>query len=115
MVKVKAHSGDRLNDQADKLAKEAASTAPRLNLNYMNLPDLSLVLTCDNLVVETSSRRTIKHLYDACFFHDTLQLHRHSDLRLLTEHHHIHWPATSHMLNCNTTEKDQASTSFKQH
>ena len=90
MVKVKAHSGDRLNDKADKLAKEAAFTAPRINLKYMNLPDLSLVLTCDNLVVEASSRRTIKQLFDACSFYETLQLHQHSDIRLLTENHHIH-------------------------
>ena len=81
----------------------------------MNLPDLSLVLTCDNLVVEASSRRTIKQLFDACSFYETLQLQRHSDIRLLTENHHIHWPATSYMLNFNTTEQDKASTSFKQH
>jgi len=60
MVKVKAHSGDRLNDRADQLAKAAAFAAPRLTLKYSNLPEVSLVLTCDNLIVEASSHKSIK-------------------------------------------------------
>ena len=74
MIKVKAHSGDCLNDRADQLAKAAAFTAPRLNLKYMNLPGLSLVITCDNLIVKASSRRSIKQLFNAQYFYKTLQL-----------------------------------------
>ena len=72
MVKVKAHSRDRLNDRADQLAKAAAFTVPRLNLKYMNLPGLLLIITCDNLIVEASSRRNIKQLFNAQYFFETL-------------------------------------------
>jgi len=72
MVKVKAYSGDRLNDRADQLAKAAAFTAPRLNLKYMNLPGLSLVITCDNLLVKAFSRQCIKQLFNAKYFYETL-------------------------------------------
>jgi len=55
MVKVKAHSDDRLNDQADKIAKEAACKASRLNLNYTKIPGLNLVLACNHLIIEAFS------------------------------------------------------------
>ncbi len=115
MIKVKAHNGDRLNDRADTLAKDAAFHAPRLNLNYLALPELALGLTCDNLTVETSSRRCIKQLFEAKSFYDTLQLQRHADLETLTSQQHINWSSTSFMLNHNTSENDRASTSFRQH
>ncbi len=72
MVKVKAHSGDWLNDKADRLAKAAVFAAPRLNLKYTNLPELSLVLTCDNLIIEASSQKSIKCLFNARYFYETL-------------------------------------------
>ena len=115
LVKVKAHSGERLNERADRLAKTAAFSAPRLHLNYLNLPGNRLELTCDYLTVEASSRRCIKSLYEAKHFFQILHLQRNSDIHLLTEQHHIHWSATSFMLNHNTTAKDKASTSFPQH
>jgi len=112
MVKVKAHSGNRLNDKADKLAKAAAVTAPRLNLNYKNLLSLSVVLTCDHLILEASSRKSIKQIFHAKHFYDTLQLQRHANLKILTEHQHINWPATIFMLNHNVSDHDRAATSF---
>ncbi len=115
LIKVKAHSGDRLNDKADKLAKEAAVKAPKLNIKYLNLPGLSVVLTCDHLLIEKSSRKSIKHIFDTKAFYDTLQLGRHDDLKTLTEHHHINWPATNFMLNYNAFEQDRAATSFSQY
>jgi len=115
MVKVKAHSGDRLNDKTDRLAKAAAFAAPRLNLKYSNLPEVSLVLTCDNLIVDASSRKSIKQLFNAKYFYETLQLQRHSDLKILTENQHINWLSTSFMLNHTSSDQDRSSTSFKQH
>ena len=55
LIKVKAHSGERLNERADKLAKKAAFSAFRLHINYLNLPSNKLELTCDNLTMEASS------------------------------------------------------------
>ncbi len=69
MVKVKAYSGDHLNDQADNLAKTAAFSASRLTLNFTSLPGLNLILTCDHLIIEASNRRCIKHLHEAKHFH----------------------------------------------
>ena len=115
MVKVKAHSGVCLNETADKLAKAAAFSSPRLSLHYTNLPGLNLVLACDHLTVEVSSRRCLKQLSDAQLFHQYLQLQRNSKVKTLTELHHINWLATSFMLNYNFTEKDRGSTSFTQH
>ncbi len=74
MVKVKAYSGDRLNDHADQLAKAAAISASRLNLKYTQLLGLNLIIACDHLVIETSSRRCIKQLHDAQHFYQYLQL-----------------------------------------
>jgi len=89
MIKVKAHSGDRLNDRVDKLAKDATLSAPRLNVKYMCLPGLNLKLACANLTLDTSSRKSIKALLDTQCFSKLLQLQRNSDLQILTEHHHI--------------------------
>ncbi len=115
MVKVKAHSGDRLNDKADHLAKAAASSTPRINLTYTKLPGLNLVLAYDHLIVEASSRRSIKQLADAQHFHQYLQLQRNVDVLTLTELQHINWKATSFMLNYSVTDNERASTSFSQH
>jgi len=65
LVKVKAHSRNRLNDQADQLAKAAALSAPRLNILYLSIPGLRLEITCNHLTLKTSSRRYIKNLYKA--------------------------------------------------
>ncbi len=65
MKKVKAHSGVCLNDKADQLAKAAAHSVPRINLNYTRLLGLQLVLACDHLIVEASSRKCVKKLVDA--------------------------------------------------
>ena len=89
MIKVKAHSGDRLNDRADKLAKEAAVSAPRLNIIYLNLPGINVELTVDNLTLETSSRKSIKTLFEAQYFSQFLNLHHNADIKLLMEFHHI--------------------------
>jgi len=74
LVKVKAHSGDRLNDRADKLAKTAAFLAPRLNLNYLWISGLNLEIACDNLTLKISSRRCIKTICDSRHFYQLLQL-----------------------------------------
>ena len=89
MVKVKAHSGDRLNDRADKLAKATAFMAFRLNLLYTRLPGLKLIIACDHLIMKASSRRCIKQLHDAQHFHYHLQLYRNSDIQTLIKHRHI--------------------------
>ena len=115
LVKVKAHSGDILNDQADRLAKAAGSTALQLSINYLSLPSLRLEINYSHLTIEASSRRCVKELCDAKHFSQLLQLQRNSDINLLTAHQHVNWPTTSFMLNFNTTDKDRASTSFKQH
>ena len=112
MVKVKAHSGDWLNDKADQIAKAAAVIAPRINLQYMSIPGLKLVLTCDHLTVDFSSRQSIKQLFEAKAFHELLQLQRNKDIATLTENHHIHWPSTTFMLNYNNSETNRGSTSF---
>ena len=44
-----------------------------------------------------------------------MQLQRNSNIKTLTELHHIYWSATSFILNYNVTDKDRASTSFTQH
>jgi len=115
MTKVKAHSSNRLNDRTDQIAKAAARSAIRLNLNYTRLPDVNLMLTCDYLLIEASSRRCIKQMQEAKNFHQYLQLHRNNDLNTLTKLQHINWSSTSFMLNCNFTDKDCAFTSFAQH
>ncbi len=74
MVKVKAHSDDRLNDQADTLAKDITFSAPQLNLNFMKLLSLNLVLACDHLIIKAFSRSCIKQLQDANHFYQYLQL-----------------------------------------
>ncbi len=89
LVKVKAHSGDRFNDRANKLAKAAAFTAPRLHIDYLSILELKLEIICDNLMMKASSRRSIKSLFDVKYFFHLLNLHRNSDLNILTEHQHI--------------------------
>jgi len=101
LVKVKAHSGDRLNDKADTLAKEAVSTGPRLNINIAAIPDLRLFMACDQLEIEASSRRCIKQLHDAHNLYGLLQLHRFEHNLLLSENQHIRWAATTYMFNNN--------------
>jgi len=115
LVKIKAHSGDRLNDRADRIAKTAAYSAPHLNINYLAIPSLKLEITCDNLTLEASSRKSIKAICEARHFSLFLLLHRNADINLLTEHHHINWSATSFMLNSNTFETDKGNTSFAQY
>ncbi len=68
LVKVKAHSDDQLNDQANKLAKTAAFSAPRLNINYLSISGLNLEIACDNLTLKASSRKCIKTIYEARHF-----------------------------------------------
>ena len=114
-VKVKAHSGDHLNDRADHLAKAAVTVAPRLNIKYLSLPSIKVKINCDYLTLEASSRQSIKTLHEAKHFYHLLQLQRNSDLKLLTEHQHINWNSTSFMLNYNTSDKERGSTSFNQH
>ena len=89
LVKVKAHSGDHLNDQVNQLAKAAATDAPHLNIKYLSLPSIKLEINCDHLILEAFSRRSIKALYEAKHFSHLLQLQRNVDLKLLTEHHHV--------------------------
>jgi len=115
MIKVKAHSGNPFNDRADQLAKAAALSSPRLHIQYLRLPGLNVEITCDFLTLEMSSRRCIKSIFEAKQFFQLLQLQRHSDLYTLTEQHHISWASTSFMLNYNKSDKDKATTSFKQH
>ena len=85
MIKVKAHSGDRLNDHADFLAKAAVVSAPRFNVNYMKILGLRLMIACDHLVIEKSSRKCIKQLHDAQHFHNYLQLQRNKEIKTLTK------------------------------
>jgi len=85
MIKIKAHSRDRLNEWADKLAKDATFSALQLNLHYTKLPDLNLVIVCNHLIIENSSRRCIKQLQDAGHFHNYLQLQRNTAIKTLTE------------------------------
>ena len=115
LVKVKAYSGNQFNDRADKLAKVAAFSAPRLNVNYLSLPGLNIEITCDFLTLKTSSRRCIKSIFEARHFFHLLQLQRNNNLNTLSEHHHINWSITSFMLNYNSSDDDKATTSFKQH
>ncbi len=56
LIKIKAHSGNRLNDRADKLAKAAAFSASRLYINYLRIPGIRLEIACDNLTLKASSR-----------------------------------------------------------
>ena len=112
MVKVKAHSGEILNDWADIIAKTAAHSTSRLNINYLRIPGLNLEVACNNLTLEAFSRKCIKTLYDARHFSLLLQLHRNANLKILTDHYHLNWSATSFMLNYNRTPKDNASISF---
>jgi len=115
MTKVKAHSGDRLNDMADELAKKAVIQSPRLILNLTNIPALRMIMTCDDFHIEMSSRQCLKHLSHAKNFYQFLLLRRSDELLLLSEQHHIHWPTTTFMLNSNQTNIDQSTTSFIQH
>ena len=89
LVKVKAHNSDRLNNWADKLTKAAAFTTLKLNLQYTRLSGYNLVLTCDHLLIEASSRCCIKQLHEAKHFYKNLQLSHNSDLKTLTEYRHI--------------------------
>ena len=115
MIKVKAHSGDRLNELADQLAKKAIQEGPLLNLILTNIPDMRMIMTCDNLAIEASSRQCLKHLSHAQNFYQFLQLRRAQDILLLTKQHHIQWSATTWMLNNNRTNLDRSTTSFTQH
>jgi len=89
MKKVKAHSGDRLNDLADELAKNAVIHSLRLILNLTLIPTLRMIMTCDNLHIEMSSRKCLKHLSHANNFYQFLLLRRSTDLLLLSEQHCI--------------------------
>ncbi len=115
MVKVKAHSGNKYNDRADYLAKAATFSASWLHIHYLSLPGFKVELTCDFLILETSSRRSIKSIFDAKQFFQLLQLQWHFDLNILTEQYHISWASTSFMLNHNASDNDKATTLFKQH
>jgi len=115
MKKVKAHSGDRLNDLADELAKNAVIHSPRLIFNLTLIPTLRMIMTCDNLHIEMSSRKCLKHLSHANNFYQFLLLRRSTDLLLLSEQHCIQWTITTRMLNSNYTDNDRATTSFTQH
>jgi len=72
-------------------------------------------MACDKLTLEASSRKCIKAISKARHFDLMLQLQRNSEIKLLTEHQHINWTATSFMLNYNLSDKDNAATSFAQH
>jgi len=85
MTKVKAHSSDRLNDMADILAKRAIRDGQCLNLNLTNISALRLIMTCDNLEIEMSSRQCFKHLSYAKNFYQFLLLRRAEELLLLSE------------------------------
>jgi len=115
MIKIKAHSGDRLNDLADQLAKKAVQDGPRLNLKLTDILAVRMLMTCDDLEIEASSRRCIKHLFHAQNFSQFLLLRRAKEIYMLTEQHHIQWSATTRMLNNNQTDKDRSTTSFTQH
>ena len=115
LVKVKTHSNDQLNDKVDALAKATTTSASRLLINYTNLPDLRLLIICDHLSIEAFSCKCIKQLHYAKNFNQLLHLNRNDQILTLTKDHHINWAATSFMLNYNYTEKDSASTLFKQH
>ncbi len=115
MIKIKAHSGDRLNDLADQLAKKAVQDGPRLNLKLTDILAVRILMTCDDLEIEASSRRCIKHLFHAQNFSQFLLLRRAKEIYMLTEQHHIQWSATTRMLNNNQTDNDRSTTSFMQH
>ena len=72
-------------------------------------------MTCDDLKIEASSRRCIKHLSHAQNFHQFLLLRRAKEILVLTEQYHIQWSATTRMLNNNQTDNDRSTTSFPQH
>src|SRR6266498_5221902 len=88
MVKVKAYSRVWMNERADKLAKAAAFSASRLNLNYLQISGINLELTYNNLTLEAFSKCSIKSICEARHFYQLLQLYRNIEIKILTEHHH---------------------------
>ncbi|CAJ0844758.1 2015_t:CDS:2 [Entrophospora sp. SA101] len=64
LKKVKAHSNNLRNEEADKLAKTGLKSEP-LNINYENIPFLNYQPTFDNIRIETSLRHFIKRCTEA--------------------------------------------------
>src|SRR6266498_265567 len=103
LIKVKAYSDDRLNKQADKLAKKATFSTSKLILKYMNILDLRFILTYDHLNIKASSRHCVKQLHNAQHFYQYLQLYRNNKIKTLSENYYINWSTTAFMLNYNFT------------
>src|SRR5581483_5919603 len=84
MIKVKAHSGNLLNDLADKLAKESY----KINLPIITISSKfnhqSTMIKWANILIDKSHREFIKNLFQAQYFNRFLSLRRNEPLWSLT-------------------------------
>ncbi|PKB91983.1 hypothetical protein RhiirA5_446615, partial [Rhizophagus irregularis] len=85
-VKVKAHSGNYLNDFADSLANTAHTASSSILISGMELASAhNFVLTYDNdIVCESNPRHLLKQYYQTQLMRDLLDLMRFHFISLLS-------------------------------
>ncbi|GET57910.1 ribonuclease H-like domain-containing protein [Rhizophagus irregularis DAOM 181602=DAOM 197198] len=102
-VKVKAHSGNYLNDFADSLANTAHTASSSILISGMDLASAhDFVLTYDNdAVCETNSRHLLKQYYQTQLMRDLLNLTRFHFISLLLSNieYIVDWELTWFTLN----------------
>ncbi|PKY19866.1 hypothetical protein RhiirB3_433031 [Rhizophagus irregularis] len=114
-VKIKAHSGNYLNDFADFLANTAHTLSSRILISNLDLASAhDFVLTYDNDVVcKSNSRHLLKQYYQTQLMRDLLHLTRFHFTSLLSSHidYIIDWDLTWFVLKFEPTH--DASFTFK--
>src|SRR5581483_11293109 len=101
MVKIKAHSGDLLNDLTDKLAKDS------YKYNYPNLSisndfrTQQTMVKWSNVLIEKPHREFMKQLYQAKYFNRFMSLNRNARIMSLTVNDTIDWKLSFFFFNYN--------------
>ncbi|PKC10319.1 hypothetical protein RhiirA5_374770, partial [Rhizophagus irregularis] len=102
-VKVKAHSGNYLNDFADSLANTAHTASSSILISGMDLASAhDFVLTYDNdIVCESNPRHLLKQYYQTQLMRDLLNLTRFHFISLLSSNtdYIVDWELTWFTLN----------------
>src|SRR3984957_9742214 len=110
-TKIKAHSGNAYNDEADALAKRAAASGP------MGLPDLRrigllpVVPTYHNELIDINLSRFLKQLYQSELFASLLSAGRFRHQSWLHESQLVDWTATWAALAYNKSPYGKRGTS----
>ena len=110
MIKVKAHSGDPLNELTDKLAKSSYKyDSPNLTISGDFRTQHTTVMW-SNIIIEKPHREFIKQVYQARYFNRFMSLNRNSTIMSLTINGAIDWKLSHFYFNFNG---DKLSTNFE--